>query len=303
MSEQDNRSRVVDAMCMTWRHDFGLDKREHALGSCGMTDEERDALRRQMGQLYDHHIAHLAARASLPVGVPDGWKLVPVSSTREQKNSVCMHPDLAAVLYSNMVKAAPTVKESLSVAPTVKAEQVQAPSLPAAGLAEEELWAVHAQGPDDLYPAFSRDDADTHAAALNSLPMPEGISVSAVVVPSPWPAVEHWKYLAEQERDHVAALSAQQSKPSTVTRDQIRDVFMRNGFTVKEGQTDLKPYVYAAAQELLALVDTRQSAHVSVPVGLLERIQHLLDNYVTHINQEEEELRALLASHAEGGKV
>ena len=49
MSEQENRSRVVDAMCMTWRHDFGLDKREHALGSCGMTDEERDALRRQMG--------------------------------------------------------------------------------------------------------------------------------------------------------------------------------------------------------------------------------------------------------------
>lgn len=86
-----------------------------------------------------------------------------------------------------------------------------APSLPAAGSAEEELWAVHAQGPDDLYPAFSRDDADTHAAALNSLPMPEGISVSAVVVPSPWPAVEHWKYLAEQERDHVAALPAQQS--------------------------------------------------------------------------------------------
>lgn len=66
------RARVVDAMCMTWRHDFGLDKREHEFGSCGMTEDERCSLRLQMGQLYDHHIAHITAR-SLPVGVPDGW--------------------------------------------------------------------------------------------------------------------------------------------------------------------------------------------------------------------------------------
>lgn len=72
-----------------------------------------------------------------------------------------------------------------------------------------ELWAVHAQGPDDLYAAFSREDAEKHAAELNALPMPEGISVSAVVVASPWPAAEHWKYLAEQEREHNGALVAQ----------------------------------------------------------------------------------------------
>lgn len=60
MSEQNKdseRARVVDAMCMTWRHDFGLERKEDELGSCGMTDGERDALRRQMGQLYDHHLA------------------------------------------------------------------------------------------------------------------------------------------------------------------------------------------------------------------------------------------------------
>ncbi|HHX0886507.1 TPA: hypothetical protein ACU6E5_004292 [Pseudomonas aeruginosa] len=65
-----------------------------------------------------------------------------------------------------------------------------------------ELWAVHAQGPDELYAAFTREGAEKHAAELNALPMPEGIAVGAVVVPSPWPEVEHWKYLAEQERDH-----------------------------------------------------------------------------------------------------
>ncbi len=64
------------------------------------------------------------------------------------------------------------------------------------------LWAVHAQGPDELYAGFSREDAEKHAAELNALPMPEGIAVGAVVVPSPWPGAEHWKYLAEQERDH-----------------------------------------------------------------------------------------------------
>ncbi|HCF0587251.1 TPA: hypothetical protein NH794_000839 [Pseudomonas aeruginosa] len=88
------------------------------------------------------------------------------------------------------------------------------PSLAQAEQAEAEqpeLWAVHAQGPDELYAAFSREDAEKHAAELNALPMPEGIAVGAVVVPSPWPEAEHWKYLAEQEREHVdvarAALS------------------------------------------------------------------------------------------------
>lgn len=36
-----------------------------------------------------------------------------------------------------------------------------------------------------------------------------------------------------------------------MNRDQIRSIFLRNGFTIKEGQDDLKPYVYAAAEELL----------------------------------------------------
>jgi len=64
------------------------------------------------------------------------------------------------------------------------------------------LWAVHAQGPDDIYPAFSREDAEQHAAALNALPCPPGLTVSAIVIPSPWVAEEHWRYLAEEEREH-----------------------------------------------------------------------------------------------------
>jgi hypothetical protein len=37
-----------------------------------------------------------------------------------------------------------------------------------------------------------------------------------------------------------------------MTNEQIRDIFMAHGFTIKEGQTDLKPYVYDAARALLA---------------------------------------------------
>jgi hypothetical protein len=36
-----------------------------------------------------------------------------------------------------------------------------------------------------------------------------------------------------------------------VSKDDIREIFMRNGFTIKEGQDDLKPYVFAAAYDLL----------------------------------------------------
>jgi hypothetical protein len=37
-----------------------------------------------------------------------------------------------------------------------------------------------------------------------------------------------------------------------MSKEQIREIFLRNGFTIKEGQTDLKDYVYQAANELLA---------------------------------------------------
>lgn len=71
-----------------------------------------------------------------------------------------------------------------------------------------ELWAVHAQGPDEIYPAFDRSDAERHAAELNAIPTPPGILVAAVVIPSPWPASQHWQYLAEQEREHKQELLA-----------------------------------------------------------------------------------------------
>jgi hypothetical protein len=53
---------LIESMCLTWRHDFGLpyDPDEaKAWGNTGPTPSEKDALRRRMRQLYEHHIKPL----------------------------------------------------------------------------------------------------------------------------------------------------------------------------------------------------------------------------------------------------
>lgn len=45
-----------------------------------------------------------------------------------------------------------------------------------------------------------------------------------------------------------------------MNREQIRAIFQAHGFTVKEGQTDLKPYVYEAAEALLKAFTTLEVA-------------------------------------------
>lgn len=52
-------------------------------------------------------------------------------------------------------------------------------------------------------------------------------------------------------------------------KDLIRDIFMRNGFTVKEGRDDLADYVYAAAHDLLQVVTGAQGE----PVAYLRKDQ------------------------------
>lgn len=88
---------------------------------------------------------------------------------------------------------------------------VEGLAAPAAKPAAEHLWAVHAQGPDELWAAESHEAAEQHAAALNALPgQTDTIKVNAIVIRSPWSEVEHWKTLAEQWRheaeDRIASV-------------------------------------------------------------------------------------------------
>ena len=59
---------------------------------------------------------------------------------------------------------------------------------------------------------------------------------------------------------------AGQSVPK-LTDAEIRSIFLANGFTVKEGQTDLKPYVFEAARAIEAKVLATMSADANVAAG------------------------------------
>ncbi|CAE6900655.1 hypothetical protein R70199_03673 [Paraburkholderia domus] len=64
MSQTLDRAAIIEGMCLTWRHDFGLKRINDALSvGCGMSEGERDFLRREMGQLFDHHFAPAFAAA------------------------------------------------------------------------------------------------------------------------------------------------------------------------------------------------------------------------------------------------
>lgn len=64
-----------------------------------------------------------------------------------------------------------------------------------------------------------------------------------------------WQWDADQrewaEQAHKAAIDVLNAPPA-IPRDRIREIFLAHGFTVKEGCDDLKPYVYEAAEALLA---------------------------------------------------
>jgi hypothetical protein len=57
-----NREEIINNMCMTYRHDYGLviseDDRMYTLNS-GMTEREREALFNDMAQIFDHNFANV----------------------------------------------------------------------------------------------------------------------------------------------------------------------------------------------------------------------------------------------------
>lgn len=192
----------------------------------------------------------------------------------------------------------------------------QAPSLPAAGSAVEEVEVVAYLGDGGtLYP--SKKSADKY--------LPVGRTAEPLMT-------------VAQHNRIVAALSAQQSAQHPDDAAVDRFAAAMKSKLAKSREKGRHGWQTASAAHLSSLlyhhmykadpldvanlammlhqngqsielpyearkVTSQKSGEVSVQRELLERIQHLLDNYVTHINQEEEELRALLASHAQGGKV
>ena len=57
------REEIINSMCYTWRHDFGLDKDHDSLSS-GMTAMERVLLWNAMAQIFDNDISPLLDEAN-----------------------------------------------------------------------------------------------------------------------------------------------------------------------------------------------------------------------------------------------
>ena len=53
------REQIIESMCYTFRHDFGLQKHEMSkIGiTAGMTEDEREYLRGKMMSIFDNDIA------------------------------------------------------------------------------------------------------------------------------------------------------------------------------------------------------------------------------------------------------
>jgi hypothetical protein len=57
------------------------------------------------------------------------------------------------------------------------------------------------------------------------------------------------------------------------TKDKIRHIFLNKGFTIKEGQPDLKPYVYEAAEALLKEFQVKSSTPTTQE--MFQEVDHL----------------------------
>ena len=54
----ETREQIIKNMCMTYRHDFGLERLPtDPPWQCGLTKQEREGLIRTMSQIYDNDIA------------------------------------------------------------------------------------------------------------------------------------------------------------------------------------------------------------------------------------------------------
>ena len=105
--------------------------------------------------------------------------------------------------------------------------------------------------------------------------LPEALRRSMAAEPSRFGSPELQAMIIARcvEKDQADSVPA-------LDRDRIREIFMAYGFTVKEGQTDLKQYVYDAADALLRAARA-QADSVQEDAAL-----QLIADLVRHIDRE-----------------
>lgn len=89
------REEIINSMCYTWRHDFGLDKDlDDDSGVAGMTAIERVLLWNAMAQIFDNDISPLLDESN---DVQNGIRIV-LPKTQEQAEAMLA----AAEFYLNL---------------------------------------------------------------------------------------------------------------------------------------------------------------------------------------------------------
>lgn len=129
--------------------------------------------------------------------------------------------------------------------------------------------------------------------------------LECLVIESDWPEYEPtWAKIEARMTGAAPQPLAVGGEPE----DLVREVFLRNGFKIKEGQTDLKPYVYAAAKELTAPL----RAEIDQLKARLDELEHRAADVVEGFDGEQlpgamtmriRKLKAALSKPAGGEKV
>ena len=114
-------------------------------------------------------------------------------------------------------------------------------------------------------------------------------------------------YSAELMLQHAMLLLEKPVAVAGPTRAQIRDVFLANGFTVKDGLYDLKEYVYDAAYALLALATTQVApaaqgdARAPGLIAAAEHIEGMAAGYIQEHAYTEPDTGAVVFDRRDAG--
>ena len=77
----------------------------------------------------------------------------------------------------------------------------------------------------------------------------------------------------------MSAITQAEVQAEPVTDEQIKAAFLANGFTIKEGLTDLKPYVYQAARALLQLAAPQAQPADALDADELKEVRQAINDF------------------------
>ena len=107
------------------------------------------------------------------------------------------------------------------------------------------------------------------------------VDITSSFVPSPQGSQRQW---VGQVTVHDVVVWPPPMSP--VSKERIREIFLLHGFTVKEGQDDLKDYVYKAAEALLVEQATLFKSRIDDLQKRADAGRELAESFRNSFNQD-----------------